>query len=104
VQESASRAGAVALNIQFCAARLWQIGLSPTEVLSVLPTATNNEFVDGATVAYSGNTVSFGTATTSTLSNSMGTLETIPVSVTIEDPQGYNNRANTVQVYRSQLR
>ena len=39
-----------------------------------------------------------------TLANSMGTLETIPLSITLEDPQGVNNRVNTVQIYRPQLR
>ncbi len=34
----------------------------------------------------------------------MGTLETVPLSVTIEDPQGLHNQLNTVQVYRPQLR
>jgi phage-related baseplate assembly protein len=104
LQERVATCGNVALNIQDCAARLWQLGLSPTEVTTVLPTNTNNEFIDQAIVVSSSNAVTFGTATTTTLSNSMGTLETVPLSVTVEDPQNVHNNTNTVQVYRPQLR
>lgn len=104
LSERTAYSGTVALNTQTCAARLWQFGLTPTEVLSVLPCVTNNEFLEAAIVPSGVNTVSFGTATTTTLSNSMGSLENISCSVVIEDPQGVNNRTNTVQVYRPVLR
>ncbi len=64
LQEHVAYNGNVALNMQDCAAHLWQLGLSPTEVLSVLPTNTNNEYVDRAVIVSSANAVSFGAATT----------------------------------------
>jgi hypothetical protein len=104
LSERTAYAGTVALNMQDCAAHLWQLGLSPTEVLIVLPNNTNNEFVDSSLVVNANNSVTFGTATTTTLANSMGSLENISCSVTIKDQQGVNNRTNTVQVYRPVLR
>ncbi len=104
LSERSAYAGTVALNMEDCAAHLWQFGLTPTEVLSVLPSNTNNEFVDGALVVTNSNSVVFGGATTTTLANSMGSLENIPCTVTIKDPQGVNNRTNTVQIYRPVLR
>ncbi len=104
LSERSALSGTVALNIQDCAAHLWQLGLTPAEVLSVLPTNTNNEFVDNSLVVSSSNSVTFGTATTATLANTMGSLENISCTVTIKDPQGNNNRTNTVQAYRPVLR
>ena len=89
------------MNLLDAAAKLWQLGLSPAEVRSVLPISTNNEILDRSIVTDgSGNTVTFGTAGTTTLANSMGTLENITISVNVEDPQGTNNRTTTVTVYR----
>jgi len=104
LQERAAISGTTALNTLETAGHLWQFGLTPAEVLAVLPTNTNNEFVDVNIVVSSSNAVSFGTATTATLSNSMGTLENIPCTVTLKDPQGVNNRSVTAQLYRPVLR
>jgi hypothetical protein len=105
LQERVSTSGTVAYNMQDCAAHLWQLGLTPAEALTVLPTNTNNEFVDNCLVAASSNSVAFGNATTTTLANSMGTLENISCTVTLRDPQGANNtRTNIVQAYRPVLR
>jgi hypothetical protein len=104
LSERTAYAGTVALNMQDCAAHLWQLGLSPTEVLTVLPNNTNNEFVDSSLVVNANNSVTFGTATTTALANSMGSLENISCTVTIKDQQGVNNRTNTVQIYRPVLR
>jgi len=101
IVESTAGNGAVGMNLLDTAAKLWQLGLSPAEALSVLPITTNNEILDRSIVADgSGNSVTFGTAGTTTLPNSMGTLENITISVTVEDPQGANNRTSTVTVYR----
>jgi len=103
--ETAAGSGAVGMNILDSAAKLWQLGLSPAEVLSVMPTTTNNEILDRCVVADgSGNTLTFGTAGTTALANSMGTLENITISVVLEDPQGTNNRTSTVTVYRPTAR
>jgi len=104
LSERTAYAGTVALNMQDCAAHLWQFGLTPTEVLSVLPNNTNNEFVDSSLVVTSSNSVVFGVATTTTLANSMGSLENISCTLTIKDQQGVNNRTNVVQIYRPVLR
>lgn len=99
--ETASRSTSVATNILDCAAQLWQLGLSPAEVRAVLPITTNNEILSRSVVAdASGNTVTFGTAGTTTLANSMGTVENITVSVVSQDPQGTSNRTLTATVYR----
>ena len=103
--ETAAGNGAVGMNILDTAAKLWQLGLSPAEVLSVLPITTNNEILDRSIVAdVSGNTVTFGTAGTTALANAMGTLENITVSVSVEDPQGTNNRTTTLTIYRPSSR
>ncbi|MCE9520141.1 MAG: hypothetical protein K8R87_11395 [Verrucomicrobia bacterium] len=105
IVESASKNVTVGLNILENAATLWQLGLTPDEVLSVLPTTTNNDTLNLCVIAdSSGNTVTFGTAGTTTLANSMGTLENITISVNVEDPQGTNNRTQTVTVYRPSSR
>lgn len=104
LQERAAISGTTALNTLETAGHLWQFGLTPAEVLAVLPTNTNNEFVDNNIVVSSSNAVSFGTAATTTLSNNMGSLENIPCTVTLKDPQGTNNRSVTAQLYRPVLR
>jgi hypothetical protein len=101
ILENTSKNITVGMNILENAATLWQLGLTPTEVLSVLPTTTNNDGLNLCVIADgSGNTVTFGTAGTTTLANSMGTLENITISVNVEDPQGTNNRTQSVTVYR----
>jgi type II secretory pathway pseudopilin PulG len=99
--ETASRSTSVATNILDCAAQLWQLGLSPAEARAVLPITTNNEILSRTVVADgSGNTVTYGTAGTTALANSMGTVENIAVSVVSQDPQGSSNRTLTATVYR----
>jgi type II secretory pathway pseudopilin PulG len=104
LQERTAISGTTALNTLETAARLWQFGLTPTEVQSVMPTNTNNEFVDVNILVTASNAVTFGNATTTTLSSSMGSLENISCAVTMKDPQGTNNRTVTAQVYRPVLR
>ena len=104
MQEEASTDTAIALNLQDNAARLWQLGLSPTDVYSVLPSTLNNDDLAGAVTPSSTNSVAFGSATTSTLANSMGTMESIPCTVNIPILNTGTNRANLVQVYRPSLR
>jgi prepilin-type N-terminal cleavage/methylation domain-containing protein len=107
VQHVAAFTGAVAQNYQDNAARLWQLGLSPTEVLAVMPHVTDNADLQNAIVPTgtgTGSQVSFGTSGTTTLANSMGTLENVPCTVTIRNPVGAANRTLTLQVYRPTLR
>lgn len=99
--------GAVAQNYQDNAARLWQLGLTPAEALAVMPHVTDNADLAGAIVPSGtapGSQVSFGTAGTTTLANSMGTLESIPCTMTIRNPAGAANRTLTLQVYRPTIR
>lgn len=101
LQERAAHSGTVSLNLQNNAATLWQLGLSTTEVFTILPTITNNEFLDGSLVTSSGNPVAFGTQANTTLANGMGTLETITCTVTLRDPRASINRSSTMQVHRA---
>ncbi len=103
--DALARGGAVGITYLENAAKLWQIGLSPAQVASVMPISTDNEFVAAASIDdSSGNVVTFGTATTTTLANISSTLDTITLSTTIEDPQGANNRTITVTAHRPQAR
>ena len=104
VHEEAANDVAVALNLQDNAARLWQLGLTPTEVNNILPITTNNNDLAGSIVPYGTNSVSFGTAGTTTLANSMGTLENITCDVTIPNLGGGANRTSTVQTNRPSIR
>ena len=105
ISEASSANQAVAINLAENAGRLWQLGLSPTEALSVMPVGTNNEFISKAIVADgSGNSIVFGTAGTTALTGSLGTLENITCTVTTSDPQGTNNRSTSVTVYRPTFR
>ncbi len=100
LQERASNNYTLALNMQDNAAHLWQLGLSPATTYSILPTTTNNNDLAAALLVTSGNAVTFGTAGTVVLTNSMGTLETIPCTLTILNPTGGTNQAQTVTVCR----
>lgn len=103
--DAMARGGAVGITYLENAAKLWQLGLSPAEVVSIMPSATNNEFVASSVVEdASFNAVTFGTGTTTTLANISSTLDTITLSTTIEDPQGVNNRTITVTAHRPQAR
>ncbi len=103
--DAMARGGAVGITYLENAAKLWQLGLSPAEVLSVMPSATDNEFVGAAVIQdASSNVVTFGTASTTTLANISSTLDTIPISAVVADPQGLNNRTITVTAHRPQAR
>ncbi len=97
-----ARNGAVGITCLENAAKLWQLGLTPAEVLLALPTAVDNEFLNDAIVANQGvYPVTFGSATTTTLANISSTLETITISTTIQDPaKGANTRTITVTAHR----
>jgi hypothetical protein len=107
IQHVAASAGTMGQNYQDNAARLWQLGLSPTEVLAVMPHVTDNSSLQNAIVPAgtgAGVQVTFGTAGTATLANNMGTLESVPCSISIRNPVGAANRTITVQVYRPTIR
>jgi Tfp pilus assembly protein PilV len=105
LQNESARTTAAALNLQDCAARLWQLGLSAAECDAIIPQTVNNERLDAALVASGGvNSVLWGTPTTTTLANSMGTLEQVTCSLTLRNPTGGANRTATVNVYRPTLR
>ncbi len=107
VQNVAALTSAVAQNYQDNASRLWQVGLTPSEALNVLPHVTDNADLQDAIVPAGtapGQQVTFGTAGTTTLANSMGTLESIPCTVTIRSPVSTTNRTLTLQVYRPTIR
>lgn len=102
--EDTVRTGTVALNLTEAGASLWQLGLTPAEVQSIMPVTTNNEFVNNALVTDSaGNSIRFGTATTVTLPQSMGTIESIDVSNFIQDPIDESKyKTVTITVLRDQ--
>jgi Tfp pilus assembly protein PilV len=107
VQHASASAGTIAQNFQDNAARLWQLGMSPTETLAVLPHVADNARLQDAIVPTgtgAGVQISFGTAGITTLADSMGTLENVPCTVTIRNPVGGADRTNTVQVYRPTIR
>ena len=103
IQEETSYHQAVAMNLQDNAARAWQLGLSPAEVTAILPSTTDNSNLANCLVPSGTNAVSFGTAGTTTLANTMGTLENISCSITLSFINS-NTRTNTVQVYRPSIR
>ncbi len=98
----------VAQNYQENAAQLWQLGLSPAEVLAVMPHVTDNYDLQAAIVPTgtgTGNQVTFGTAGTTTLANSMGTLESITNTITVRNPVSTEaNRTLTMQLHRPSIR
>lgn len=99
--DALARSGAVGITYLENAAKLWQLGLAPTDVVSVMPKSTDNEFVASSIVEDgNGNAVTFGTGTNTTLANISSTLETTTLSTTVEDPQGVNNRTITVTAHR----
>ncbi len=103
--DAMARSGAVGITYLETAAKLWQIGLTPADVATVMPKYTDNEFIAAAIVEdASGNAITFGTATTTTLANISSTLDTITLSTVVEDPQGVNNRTITVTAHRPQAR
>jgi prepilin-type N-terminal cleavage/methylation domain-containing protein len=100
VQERAANDYSVATNIQDNAAMLWQLGLSPAEVNAILPSTLNNTDLANAVVPSSNVPVTWGTSGTTTLANSMGSVETITCTVTILNPTGGTNRSRTIQLCR----
>jgi type II secretory pathway pseudopilin PulG len=107
LQSEAARSTSLALNYQDNAARLWQLGLTPSEVVALLPDVTNNSDLEAAIVPYGsapGAQVSFTSAGTFTLGSSMGSLEDITCSVTIRNPTGGADRAVPVEIYRPTIR
>ena len=103
-QHSVAFQAAVAQNYADNAALLWQLGLSPAEVLEVMPGTADNLDLQGAITPSGANQVTFGTAGTTTLANSMGTLENITCSVVIRGPTATSNRTLTLQAYRPTFR
>lgn len=107
-QNHASLTSAIAQNYQENAAQLWQLGLSPTEVLNLMPHVTDNADLQAAIVPTgtgTGSQVTFGTATTTTLANSMGTLESVTCAMNVRNPIGATtNRTLTLQVHRPSIR
>ncbi len=94
--ERVSRNISVAYNYQDNAAKLWQLGLSPTEVASVMPCTTNNQVL----AEVIGSQTAFGANSTVALSNSMGNLECVPITLEILNPLGTGSSLNIAQVYR----
>jgi prepilin-type N-terminal cleavage/methylation domain-containing protein len=104
MQIETARGTAVALNLQDSAARLWQLGLSASECDAILPAITDNEKLARAVVPTGTNSVTWGTANTVVLPNSMGSVEEIDSTVTIRNPMGGADRTNTIAVYRPTIR
>lgn len=107
-QNGAALTSAIAQNYHENAAQLWQLGLSPAEVLALMPHVTDNADLQNAIVPTgtgTGNQVTFGTSGTTTLANSMGTLESVTCALTVRNPIGATtNRTLTLQVHRPSIR
>ena len=100
-QEELTWRVAVARNYQENAVRLWQLGLSPTEVLQIIPSITGNARLTDIVSAVSltpGATADVG---------SMGVMESATCGVTL-NASGYAGagagNTNTVQAYRPYLK
>lgn len=107
LQGEAAEVTAVALNYQDNASRLWQLGLTPTEALAVLPHVTNNSALESSIVPYGtapGTQVSFTNEGTTVMANTMGTLEDVTCSVTIRNPVSTTHQAVSSEVYRPSIR
>ena len=107
LQGEAAEVTAMAINYQDNAARLWQLGLTPAEVLAVLPHTTNNSALESSIVPYGtapGTQVSFTGESTTTLANTMGTLEDVTCSITIRNPISTSHQALAVELYRPSIR
>jgi Tfp pilus assembly protein PilV len=76
-QHAAALSQSVAYNYHDNGARLWQLGLSSTEALSVLPDVRDNADLESAIVPAttgSDKQLSFTSVTNTTLATSMGTI------------------------------
>jgi hypothetical protein len=107
LQHTTATAGAVAQNYHDNAGRLWQLGLSTTETLAILPHVIDNVDLQNAIVPTGTGTgvqVAFGTTGTTTLANSMGTLENVSCTITMRNPVGGTNRTSALQLYRPTIR
>jgi prepilin-type N-terminal cleavage/methylation domain-containing protein len=104
MQNETATTVAAALSMQDNAARLWQLGLTSTECDGILPRTQNNNRLARAVVPSSGNSMTWGTANTVVLPNSMGSVEEIDSTLTIQNPAGGTNRTNVIQVYRPTIR
>jgi prepilin-type N-terminal cleavage/methylation domain-containing protein len=104
MQSETATTVAAALSMQDSASRLWQLGLSSTECNAILPQAQNNNRLARAVVSSGGNALTWGTVTTVTLPNSMGSVEEIDSTLTIRNPAGGTDRTNVIQVYRPTIR
>jgi hypothetical protein len=104
IEEETAYNQAVALNMQENASRLWQLGLSPTQVLGVLPSVLdNNNLAAVLQPDSSNNSVTWGTDNNVTLANSMGTLDNNSCTVTMNFIHS-TAQAVTVQIYRPTIR
>jgi prepilin-type N-terminal cleavage/methylation domain-containing protein len=105
IQEEVARVNAVGTNYADNAAALWQLGQSEASIQALTPTVTDNPDLSDAIVPpASGQQVSFTSAGTYTLANSMGTVDKILINVTIKNPTTTTNRVHTVQPYFPQIR
>lgn len=107
VQHASAFSGAVAQNYHDNAARLWQLGLSPSEVLAAMPHVPDNADLQNAIVPTGSGTgvqLTFSTTGTTTLANNMGTLENASCSLTIRNPVGQADRTDTLYIYRPTIR
>lgn len=107
-QHSAAISQSVAYNYHDNGARLWQLGLSNTEALSVLPDVRDNADLENAivpTTTGADKQLSFTSVTNTTLATSMGTVEKTTCTATIRNPVGAStNRNISVDAYRAKIR
>lgn len=97
----------VAHNYQDNGARLWQLGLSSTEALALLPDIRDNADLEKSVVPTSTGAdkqLTFSAVTNSTLALSMGTVEKSTCTVTMKNPVGAANRTLAVDAYRAKIR
>jgi type II secretory pathway pseudopilin PulG len=94
--ERVSRNISVAYNYQDVAAKLWQLGLTPTEVAAVMPSRTNNSYL----TEIIGTSTAFGANSTVALASSMGNVECVALTLEMVNPLGSASTLNIDEVYR----
>lgn len=106
-QHASAISQSVAYNYHDNGARLWQLGLSNTEALAVLPDVRDNSDLENVivpTTTGSDKQLSFTSVTNTTLAVSMGTVEKTTCTATIRNPVGATNRNISVDAYRAKIR
>lgn len=102
LQEELAWRGAVTRNYQECMARLWQLGLTPAEVVAVMPAQSSspllNQMINGNPVL-----VETGTASPGGLGSMQSAAVTAAVNISQNPATEVQGASLTLSVYRPSL-